>query len=60
MIYWFDFKPEFISKLCKAILVSSTTLNGSSVLEVGEELGVEDSVAGFDIIDSVKGVDGGD
>ena len=53
MIDWFDFKPEFISKLCKAILVSSTTLNGSSVLEVGEELGVEDSVAGFDVIDSI-------
>lgn len=25
----------------------------SSVLEVGEELGVEDRVAGFDVIDSI-------
>ena len=60
MIYWFDFKPEFINKLCMVILVSLTPFDGSSVLEVGEELGVEDSVAGFDIIDSVKSVDGGD
>ena len=32
----------------------------SSVLEVGEELGIEDGVAVLDIVDGVESVDGGD
>jgi len=32
----------------------------STVLEVGQELGVKDGVAVLDVVDGEKGVDGGD
>ena len=35
-------------------------LDCSTVLEVGQELGVKNSVAALDIVDSIKGVDGSD
>ena len=52
----------YLHRACKQICCcfDGVAAGCSSVLEVGEELGVEDGVAVLHIVDGVESVDGGD